>query len=564
MEKAETMKTHRVLAIGLDGYEESLERRLIEAGELPALARLREQSARYLLDHGPAQRTGLAWEHFSTGLSPERADRWAAVHFDPATYATWQEGTRLKPFAACLESRTVVFDPPYFDLNQTSQVRGLVGWGAHDPGIPLVARPNALLSEFDARYGKYPAADWLYGRAWPCAERARVMGEALTHAVRLRARAARWMLGERLPDWDLGIVVVSEPHSAIEGLWHGVDSSHPLYHLPSAEPARDGLLAVYRAIDRLVGELAAAFADATVIVFAMGGMGPNRSDVASMVLLPELMYRHAFGRPYLRQPKTWTAISGAGPQLRKEERWADAVNANLPPAPLSHPALRLASRLVPGPVKRALRGGVRLYASIEKSPLRSSIGWMPATRYQHHWRSMRAFALPSFYDGRIRINVAGRECHGVVPVSQYETVRDEIEAVLRECRDPVTGDGVVDYIERAKERDPLTLGPTESDLVVVWKGLSCALDHPKLGRVGPVPFRRPGGHTGRYGLAYINNAGLETGDRGVRSSFDVVPTLIELLGEPVLPGMSGASLLTPSAGNLNAERSRVRMDRCRR
>ena len=71
------MGRQRVLAIGLDGYEESLERRLIEAGELPALARLRERSARYLLDHGPAQRSGLAWEHVSTGLSPERAGRWA-------------------------------------------------------------------------------------------------------------------------------------------------------------------------------------------------------------------------------------------------------------------------------------------------------------------------------------------------------------------------------------------------------------------------------------------------------------------------------------------------------
>ncbi len=88
----------RVLAIGLDGYEESLERRFIEAGELPALARLRERSARYLLDHGPAQRSGLAWEHFSTGLSPERAGRWAALHFDPETYSVWQEGTRLQPF----------------------------------------------------------------------------------------------------------------------------------------------------------------------------------------------------------------------------------------------------------------------------------------------------------------------------------------------------------------------------------------------------------------------------------------------------------------------------------
>src|SRR5262245_19079847 len=253
------MRATRVLAIGLDGYEESLERRLIGAGELPALARLRERSVRYLLDHGAAQRTGLAWEHVSTGLSPERARRWAAVHFDPATYDVWQEGTSLEPFAARLKSRTVVFDAPYFGLTQAPQAYGLVGWGAHDPGVPPTANPVDLLSEFNARFGEYPAKHWIYGHAWPSVSHTREMGEALAQAVALRTRAARWLLGERLPDWDFGIVVVSEPHSAIEGLWHGVDETHPLHRLPSAGPARDGLVAVYRAVDRLVGELTAAF-----------------------------------------------------------------------------------------------------------------------------------------------------------------------------------------------------------------------------------------------------------------------------------------------------------------
>ena len=49
---------------------------------------------------------------------------------------------------------------------------------------------------------------------------------------------------------------------------------------------------------------------------------------------------------------------------------------------------------------------------------------------------MPAFALPSYYDGRIRINLAGREGRGVLAVSQYESVRKEIGTLLRECRDP--------------------------------------------------------------------------------------------------------------------------------
>ena len=528
-------RKQRVLAIGLDGYEESVERQLIAAGELPAMARLREKSARFLLDHGASQRIGLTWEHFATGLSPERASRWAAVHFDPATYEVWQEGTRLAPFAAQLKSRVVVYDTPYFDLNYAPQVFGLVNWGAHDPGIPLTERPEGLLSECESRFGRYPAADWIYGLVWHSAELTKEMGKALVQACDTRACVARWLFGERLPDWDLAIVVASEPHSAIEGFWHGIDKTHPLHSLPSAGPARDGLIAVYRAVDRLVGELVTNFPDAAVMVFSMGGMGPNRSDVPSMVLLPELMYRYAFGRSFYRQPRAWTGDSPDG-MLDAQGTWADAVNTNFPtPFPER-------MRRFPGTVRKTLRRLIR-QPEPEESYLHLSINWNPATRYRQYWRSMRAFALPSFYDGRIRINLAGREQKGLVPVSQYTQLCEEIEAMLRACRDPLTGEGVVDHIERRTGCDPRTLNSSESDIVVVWKGTGCAFEHPTLGRVGPVPFRRPGGHTGNFGMAYIANSGLQAGDRGVRSSFDVVPTLIDLIGEDPLPGLSGTSLL---------------------
>ncbi len=77
---------------------------------------------------------------------------------------------------------------------------------------------------------------------------------------------------------------------------------------------------------------------------------------------------------------------------------------------------------------------------------------------------------------------------------------------------------------------------------MVWRG-PLALDHPTLGRVGPVPYRRTGGHTGVHGVAYCSGPGIAAGDRGARSTFDVVPTLIELVGASPPPGLSGTSLL---------------------
>ena len=63
------------------------------------------------------------------------------------------------------------------------------------------------------------------------------MGEDLARAHEREHARWRWLLGERLPDWALALVIVSEAHSAIEGLWHGVDATrHPLHGLPSARP----------------------------------------------------------------------------------------------------------------------------------------------------------------------------------------------------------------------------------------------------------------------------------------------------------------------------------------
>jgi hypothetical protein len=80
------------------------------------------------------------------------------------------------------------------------------------------------------------------------------------------------------------------------------------------------------------------------------------------------------------------------------------------------------------------------------------------------------------------------------------------------------------------------------DMLVVWRGIVVALEHPRLGLIGPVPLRRTGGHTGPHGMAYIAAPGFEPGDRGVRSAFDVVPTLARLLGAPTSPRLSGEVL----------------------
>jgi hypothetical protein len=547
------MARHKVLAIGLDGYEVSLAERYMAEGQMPAMADLRKRSARFLLDEGPARHAGLPWEHVASGLSPEGAGRWSPVEFDPASYTAWQDGAQFAPWWEETNLRVVVFDPPFVDLRSARNTQGIVAWGSHNAGAVRAARPTPLVAEFVQRFGDYPAVEWTYGTPWPSASRSRLMGETLSHALDVRGCAAQWLATERFPEWDLFFVVAGELHGGVEGLWHGVDPGHPLNTHPSAAPAATALLDIHRALDRMVGRLVNAAGDAIVITFNMGGMGPNNCDVQSMVLLPELLYRHAFGHALLKLPPAWTATPNRLPILDEQDSW-DTVRESWVPEPPGKSLtaatagnLRAVARRLPEPVKSLLKG-VRSAASDWRSrhapPRRlvQDVDWMPSYRYRHHWPRMSAFALPSFLDGRIRINLRGRERHGIVELSRYEETCRTLETLLGECRDSRTGEPAVATIERASTANPLALASSESDLLIVWRDVAAALEHPRLGLIGPVPLRRTGGHT-RNGIAYLAASGLEPGERGVHSSSDVAPTIVHLLGAQPTARLNGKSLI---------------------
>src|SRR6185503_10280420 len=389
-----------------------------------------------------------------------------------------------------------------------------------------------------ARYGRYPK-EWVHGYVWPSPARTKTMGESLVRATAMRTEATLWLLKERCADWDLAIVGGGELHSAAESLWHGWDPAHPLHRVASAPAAREGFIAAYEAADRMVGRLMETFPDAAIIVCAMHGMGPNRSDVASMALLPELVFRWQFGAALQPGRPDWSAAPDGVPMLGEDDKWWPGVceRSFLPPEQWPQ---RLRKRAT---LERAMGtpwpGDAADGACLSIEPI-------PATWYRPFWPAMRAFALPSYYDGRSRINLAGREARGRVPRWAYGLALSAMERLVRGCRDMRTGEPVVASIQRPARRDPYALDPTNADLLLVWRGSPVGFVHPRLGRIGPVPYQRPGGHTGGHGIAYLAGTGIAPGDYGVHSAFDVVPTVIDLLGEAKPDAISGASLRSPA------------------
>ncbi len=526
--------SRRVLVIGLDGFEERIANALIEHGRLPNFRRMFAEGAYVPVDHGEAKRSGLAWEHFATGLSPAGASRWSAVTFDPHTYQCAQHPTRLEPFAQRLPVTTVVFDPPYFDLHRADDVQGVVSWGAHDPGTRAHARPAGLAAEIEARFGPYPAEPYIYGYTWASADRSQAMAEDIVRATNVRADVTEWLFGERLPDWQLGVVVISEFHSAVEALWHGVDDTHPLHTLPSAAPARAGLEGVYEAADAMLGRLAQRFADCDLLLFSFHGMGANDSDVASMALLPELMYRRHFRTPRLRpNVKDPCAV----PPVGEDESWSAHVR----------------SQFLPQTPSRWQKLTKRLHGRRDAPPPLPDdthpVPWMPASWYQPFWHAMPVFAMPSFYDGQLRLNVEGREAQGCVSAEDYDALCADLARELRALINPRTGEPAVDEVVFTHPGAPQDVHPTEADIIILWRGAPLAVQTPDGDVVGPLPYRRPGGHTGGDGCAVWLGPSFASGRKERASAFDVVPTLCDYLCGMIPDPCDGTSFLARVLAN---------------
>ncbi len=505
----------RLLAIGLDGFERRVAEPLVRDGRMPCLAALLGTSARFDLDQGEALYSGLGWEQFATGCAPPDYGRYSAVDFDPQRYLARQRDTRHAPFVAGIDAHTLVFDVPYLDLRRVEHGSGLVNFGAHDPGVSCHARPASLVTEVRRRFGAYPAKRWIYGFSWPSAAATRAAGEALVEAVEQRARIGRWLLTERFDNWQLALFTVAELHSAIEPFWHGVDAGHPLHHAESAAAAREALEAVYRAVDRLLAQWT-DLPGVELAVFSMHGMGGNHADLPSMLFLPELLYRRRFGEAAFQVPSSWSDTAGRPVMLAADADWSSRLLACIEPR----------------------HGGV-------PSPLETSgaLAWMPASAYRGAWPEMDAFALPSFYDGRVRVNLAGREARGRVEPASYQACLDAVVADVEAARDWRSGEPVVASVSRHRG-DPMALAPSDADLCIRWRGYADGWQHPRFGHVGPAPFRRTGGHQGP-GLALLRDMGLPVGDHGMASAFDVAPTLLRRLHQAPPTPFSGAVLGAP-------------------
>ncbi|MEB3160437.1 MAG: alkaline phosphatase family protein, partial [Synechocystis sp.] len=494
----------RVLAIGLDACEPSLLEQWIDQGLLPNLASLKAKGIYQKLENFKDSNVETAWTSFCTGCSPQKTGYWAALGFQEGTYETetyqaydFQE---FPPFMALGDDyRVAIFDVPQLRLNQNIHGVQVGGWGAHSPQVPSQSSPPEFFQEVIDKHGNHPGLHNDYSVCLDL-EKTLSLEEKFITGIQRKAKICCDLLQQQ--DWDLLLTVFGEPHGGGHVFWQLSQPDHPLYESLKSQVDHDPLLAIYQAVDQAIAEMIAVIPDdMQVVLFAAHGMGFATIDLPTFVILPEFLYRFNFpgkwalgyGNIADPLPPLWTHMKG---NWWERHIWGTQFEPN--------PIKRFLRSEIPSRLFRMIRPwldqnnatGLRFGDDLAKQGVKET-PWMPAQWYQPLWPSMKAFALPSFSEGYVRINLKGREPQGIVDPADYHTLCDELEAKLYALREPRTDIPLVDHIVRPRQ-DPLDRNPKlpDADLIVVWqeKYPTDVADSPDYGRIGPFPPYRAGSH----------------------------------------------------------------------
>lgn len=553
----------RVVAVGLDSVDPDLLTQWFAAGELPNLARLKargttcrfENTVDYTGEAVPFCSTEGLWVTLQTGVKAPTSGYWGAIDFDRSNYIATANPMvagyayrNFAPFYALGDDyRVAVFDLPI--SARVPNVNGvqIVGWGGHFPLAARGSTPESLLAEITERYGSNEVLDKDSGVFWDPTY-LRWLEAKTIESIATRTRICLDLIDRE--QWDLLLAVFGETHGASHDLWFASDPAHPLHaHRPDRH---DPLLNVFRAIDRGVGEIARrAGPDVNLVCFSAHGMQSNSADLANFFLLPELLYRYNFPGQIGFAPGD--AGQPLPPQSGRDPHWFGEIWRR-------HYAKTAVGRLVRSTMPRRIfrPSGPDFDFPYELDCSGPQLGWMPAQWYRPSWPRMRSFALPAFADGHVRLNVVGREGNGLVDPSEYDVECQRVANFLLGVTNARTGCPVVKQVLRTR-RDPLDPNPhlPHFDLAVQWDSTPFdVVDGVGIGRIGPVPYYRTGGHKN---AGFMIATGPDVATRPTIGSAEVVdfaPTILDLLGAPIPVHYEGRSL-APTLSSRRADFTNV-------
>jgi len=511
-----------VVAIGLDAFAPELLERWTRESRLPTLARMMGKGTYARQANTSLYRVENSWLTFLQGCSPERSNEWGHHNYHGSTGMTERASYRFErhpPFYALGDARRVAV----FDIPLTGQVEGvdgiqLLGWGTEVNQVLRQSSPPGLMAQLIARHGRHPlyatirnADDGTETLSYriPCLydrQALRSARDALVSAARQRGQIIVELLERER--WDLLMAVFAECHTAGHLFWH-LSQEHALAPLLRQSGDGDFMFEVARAIDEGLAAIEQALPPGAVfMVFSPHGMQGNTLDTYSMLLLPELIYRWSTGRAALALGDASAPVPP--PAVSYSRHWRDEVWD-----------------------LRTAHGAEVLESPAEQELREDPLDWDPGNWYRKAWPAMKAYVLPGYSEGLVRVNVQGRDGTTGVPSAQFAAVSEELISVIHALRDARTGESIVQEVVRVRSEPGASPG-SPADLMVVWRDdcITDVVDHPVHGRIGPVPYFRSGGHS-TEGFFLAQGPQFPPGLRLPSiTTPDVTATVLEALGVP--------------------------------
>ncbi len=477
--------------IGWDAADRSAVEGWFRAGDLPHLSALRARGLSGRVAGLPGLGDDACWGSFATGTEPGVHGRFHHRQIVPGTYriANFFRGRMQgEPFWSALGRagrRVAVLDVPKAPLAPELEGIQLADWMPHgEDGPTPVGTPASLAASLADRFRPPPSIS--------CHE-ARTSTAGLTelrdrvHADldRRTALALEWLGRER---WDLFLTVFAESHCIGHHCWHLHDSAHPSHDREALRTLGNPVAAVYRSLDAALGRLVAACdADTVVLVFSLMGMGTNHMGSPDLV---------------------------------------DAVLRRLD--------------------ERRGGGGARAWARRAVLSLRRKRD-TPVNELDVEGRS--AFVVhTNSVASAIRVNLVGREPHGIVLPGAYDAHRRFLATSFAALVDPRTGRRLVSEVVSVPERYPGPQTAAFADLLVVWNGDApiTAAASESIGTVTAAAALDPAGNHHPGGWFVAAGPGVAAGTReDAVAVVDFAPTAAAVLGVEI-PG-PGRPFLAPPA-----------------
>ena len=495
------MDQPRLFVIGLDAADKNLIECWANTGDLPNFRSLFDSAIQGDVENPHGLEAGSCWPTFYFGLLPSESGQFdGARQFDAKRYDHVSYRPNSTPTDAIWTTlseagkRCGVIDAPYsFPVDDIDGIK-VVDRGAHVPSgggdyMEFRTHPKELAAEIEQLFGKDPAGGHSSDNfSVDTADDVARFRDIYVRRIENKTDMALhyW----RTQHFDFFMPVFTEAHCVGHRCWHVHDANHPDHDPAVIADAGDPVKDIYAALDRAVGRLIDAVRDeARVVVYLSHGMGSGYSGTR---LLDRI----------LANMDSQSTATQSGPVME---------------------LVRTVWRNMPDAVRRPLK------------PLRDRVS---RDGFQPNREGRRFFEVfANDRTGGIRINLAGREAHGIVqPGTEYNAVCDQLIADLNQVVNAETGEPIATEILRTRDLYSGERIDNLPDILVTWNRNHPinAASSPKIGIVDKtgLMLTRSGDHlpVGRF-FGIAPDWAARRLNTSVRAQ-DFAPTFAELLGVP--------------------------------